>query len=100
MADSFYPSDWKLRMILDKQSRHIAKETVSWLKAKNNRFDFIYTPKHGSWLNLVKMVFNTMTRAFLRSLRLPSKTQLKRRIEQYLDEVNTLCGIQTQIQAL
>lgn len=88
MADSYYPSDWKLRIILDNHSSHISKETMSWLKGKPNRFEFIYTPKHGSWLNLIEIFFSKMTRAFLRSLRVASKAELKARIEKYLDEVN------------
>jgi len=88
MADTYYPSDWKLRIILDNHSSHISKETMTWLKDKPNRFEFIYTPKHGSWLNLVEIFFSKMTRSFLRSLRVTSKTELKQRIEQYLDEVN------------
>lgn len=88
MADTYYPSDWKLRIILDNHSSHVSKETMAWLKDKPNRFEFIYTPKHGSWLNLVEIFFSKMTRAFLRSLRVSSKGELKQRIEKYLDEVN------------
>lgn len=88
MADTYYPSDWKLRIILDNHSSHISKETMIWLKGKPNGFEFIYTPKHGSWLNLIEIFFSKMTRAFLRSLRVTSKTNLKQRIEKYLDEVN------------
>lgn len=88
MADTYYPSDWKLRIILDNHSSHISKETMIWLKGKPNRFEFIYTPKHGSRLNLIEIFFSKMTSAFLRSLRVTSKTNLKQRIEKYLDEVN------------
>jgi len=88
LADTYYPSDWKIRIILDNHSSHISKETMHWLKGKPNRFEFIYTPKHGSWLNLIEVFFSKMTRAFLRSLRVTSKTELKQRIERYLDEVN------------
>lgn len=88
LADSHYPMDWKIRIILDNHSSHISKETMKWLKSKPNRFEFIYTPKHGSWLNLIEIFFSKMTRAFLRSLRVTSKAELKQRIEKYLDEVN------------
>jgi transposase len=89
MSDIHYPSDWKIRIILDNHSSHISKETMQWLKDKPNRFEFIYTPKHGSWLNLVEMFFSKMTRAFLRSLRVESKEELRLRIEKYLDEINS-----------
>jgi transposase len=89
MADTHYPSDWRLRIVLDNHSSHISKETMAWLKDKPNRFEFVYTPKHGSWLNLVEMFFSKMTRAFLRSLRVTSKIELKQRIDKYLEEVNS-----------
>jgi transposase len=88
ISDNHYPADWKIRIIVDNHSSQISKETMQWLKGKPNRFEFIYTPKHGSWLNLVEMFFSKMTRAFLRSLRVESKDELKLRIENYLDEVN------------
>lgn len=88
LSDDYYPKDWHIRVILDNHSAHISKETMSWLKEKPNRFEFIYTPKHGSWLNLVEIFFSKMTRSFLRSLRVESKDELMRRIEKYLDEVN------------
>jgi transposase len=88
LADSHYRPGWKIRIILDNHSSHISKETMKWLKEKPNRFEFIYTPKHGSWLNLIEMFFSKMTRSFLRSIRVKSKDELKKRIEQYLDEVN------------
>ena len=87
-ADTRYPDNWKIRIILDNHSSHVSKETMSWLKTRPNRFEFIYTPKHGSWLNIIEVFFSKMTRAFLGFLRVSSKEELKQRIEQYLDEVN------------
>jgi len=88
LADTHYQNDWKIRVILDNHSSPISKETMRWLKEKPNRFEFIYTPKHGSWLNIIEVFFSKMTRTFLRSLRVSSKSELKQRIEQYLNEVN------------
>jgi transposase len=87
-ADTRYPQNWKIRIILDNHSSHVSKETLSWLKSKPNRFEFVYTPKHGSWLNIIEVFFSKMTRAFLKFLRVSSKEELRQRIEQYLDEVN------------
>lgn len=88
LTDNRYPSDWRIRIILDNHSSHISKETMKWLKSKPNRFEFIFTPKHGSWLNLIEMFFSKMTRAFLRSIRVNSKNELKKRLEKYLEEIN------------
>lgn len=87
-VNSEYPEDWKIRIILDNHSSHISKETVSALSKYPNRFEFIFTPKHGSWLNLIEMFFSKMSRTFLREIRVKSKDELKSRILKYLDEVN------------
>ena len=53
-----------------------------------NRFEFIFTPKHGSWLNLIESFFGKMARTLLRGIRVSAKAELKARIELYLQEVN------------
>jgi len=88
MLDSLYPSEIKLRLILDNHSAHISKETRSYLATVPNRFEFIFTPKHGSWLNLVESFFGKMAKTMLRGIRVASKAELKERIEKYLAEVN------------
>ncbi|WP_245864569.1 transposase [Paenibacillus donghaensis] len=52
------------------------------------RFELIFTPKHGSWLNVIESFFAKMTKQVLRHLRVKSKEELKQRIELYLQEVN------------
>lgn len=84
-----YPEDWRIRVILDNHSAHISKQTMAWLNTRPGRFEFIFTPKHGSWLNLVESFFGKMARTFLRSIRVQSKEELKVRIYKYLDEVNS-----------
>jgi len=86
--DKAYPKEWKLRIILDNHSSHISKETMTWLKGHANRFEFIFTPTHGSWLNIIETFFSKMTRSFLRHIRVKSKEELKERIEQYLCQIN------------
>lgn len=88
LLDSRYRPGWRVKVVLDNHSAHISKETVGWLKERPGRFEFVFTPKHGSWLNLVEMFFSKMAGAFLRHIRVKSKDELKRRIEQYLAEVN------------
>jgi transposase len=87
-VDAHYPQDWHIRIILDNHSAHISKEVMAWMKGHPNRFEFVFTPKHGSWLNLIEVFFSKMTRAFLRSIRVKTKAELVSRIEKYLAEVN------------
>ena len=88
ILDQRYPKHMTIRMILDNHSAHISKETRSFLAQLPNRFEFIFTPKHGSWLNLIESFFAKMTKTFLRGLRVQSKQELKARIQQWLDEIN------------
>ena len=52
------------------------------------RFEFTFTPKHGSWLNLVEGFFSKLARPVLRHIRVASKQKLKQRIIAAIDEVN------------
>jgi transposase len=52
------------------------------------RFTLVFTPKPGSWLNLVEGFFSRMARSMLRHIRVASEAGLKQRILAYLDDVN------------
>jgi transposase len=87
-ADAHYPRDWKIRIILDNHSAHISKETRAYLATVPNRFEFIFTPKHGSWLNLIEVFFSKLARTLLRGIRADTPEEMKARIEQHLDVLN------------
>jgi transposase len=88
MLDQRYPKHMTIRMILDNHSAHVSKETRRFLAQSPNRFEFIFTPKHGSWLNLIESFFAKMAKSFLRGLRVQSKDELNMRILKWLDEIN------------
>jgi len=88
--DGIYPCNMKIKIIMDNHSSHISKETKAYLKTVPNRFEFIFTPTHASWLNIIEMFFSKMARSFLRGIRVKSKEELKSRIIKYLDEVNEI----------
>jgi len=88
LADAHYPAEARIRMVLDNHSAHISRETRAFLATVPNRFEFIFTPTHGSWLNLIESFFGKMTKTLLRGIRVTSKAALKTRIEMYLREVN------------
>jgi transposase len=88
LADAHYPAGARIRIVLDNHSAHISKETRAFLRTVPNRFDFTFTPKHGSWLNLIESFFGKMARTLLRGIRVASADELKARIELYLKEVN------------
>ncbi len=53
-----------------------------------DRFEFVFTPKHASWLNLVEGFFSKMTKQMLRNIRVRTKEELVTRIYKYFDEIN------------
>jgi len=89
MIDMKYQKKSKIRIVLDNHSAHLSKETRVYLSSVPNRFEFIFTPKHGSWLNIIESFFGKMARTMLRGIRVHSKEELKERILKYLDEVNS-----------
>ncbi|MCK4690733.1 MAG: IS630 family transposase [Desulfuromonadales bacterium] len=88
LLDESYPKDWKVRVVLDNHSSHISKETQVYLRSKPERFEFIFTPKHGSWLNLIEVFFSKMARSLLRHIRVQSKEELAERIYRGIEEFN------------
>jgi len=87
--DESYPAVATLRLILDNHSAHISKETQAYLATRPQRFQFVFVPKHGSWLNLVENLFSKMARSMLREIRVKTKQELVERIHLYFRELNT-----------
>lgn len=83
-----HPKDWRIRMVLDNHSAHISKETQAYLKKHPDRFEFVFTPKHGSWLNLIEVFFSKIARSFLRHIRVQSKAELVERIYRGIEQIN------------
>ena len=77
-----------IRIILDNHSSHTSKETATYLLTKPGRFDFVFTPKHGSWLNMIEMFFSKIARSLLKHIRVESKQELIDRIYQGINEIN------------
>ena len=86
--DASYSATQILRLILDNHSAHISRETQRYLATRPQRFQFVFIPKHGSWLNLVENLFSKMTRTMLREIRVSTKQELIDRIHLYFREVN------------
>jgi transposase len=86
--DAHYPPGVTIRLILDNHSAHISKETRRYLESRPNRFKYVHTPKHGSWLNLVETLFGKMARTFLKGIRVKSWAELKERILKGIAEIN------------
>jgi hypothetical protein len=88
--DSYYPPDCTIRLILDNHSAHTSKETRTYLATRPNRFKYVLTPTHGSWLNLAETLFGKMARTFLKHIRVKSLEELKQRILKGINEINEM----------
>src|SRR6202165_2085745 len=87
--DAYYPPEAIIRVVLDNHSAHISQETMAYLATRPGRFEYVHTPKHGSWLNLIECVFSKMARTFLRHMRVDSVDELKARIRKGIDEFDS-----------
>lgn len=89
LLDAAYAAQTAIKLILDNHSAHISRETRAWLATRPaDRFEFTFTPKHGSWLNLIEGFFSKFARSVLRHIRVASKYELKERIMAGIDDVN------------
>ena len=87
LLDAAYPAHTAIKLILDNHSAHISKETKAWLADQPaHRFEFTFTPKHGSWLSWSRASF--VARSVLRHIRVASKQELKDRIMAAMDYFN------------
>ena len=88
LLDDKYPKGDKLRIVLDNLKVHTSEATRKYLATVPGRFEFVFTPKHGSWLNMVEGFFSKTTRQMLRGIRVKFKEELTNRIYRYFAEIN------------
>lgn len=88
LIDAAYPADAVIYMVLDNHTIHTSRETRAFLDNRKGRFQFVFTPKHASWLNLIEAFFSKMVRMSLRGLRVNSKEELRAHIERWVAECN------------
>ena len=77
-----------MRLVLDNNSVNTSKKTRAFLATIPERFEFVFTPKHGSWLNMIEVFFGKLTHQMYRGIRGKSKEELIKRIYKYVYEVN------------
>lgn len=86
--DQKYPAGVKIQIILDNHSAHTSQDTRAYLATVPNRFDFVFTPKHASWLNLIEVFFAKLSKQLLKGIRVNSTDELAERILAYIDWLN------------
>ena len=88
LIDEAYPQECVIFMVLDNHTIHTSRATRAYLDTRKGRFQFVFMPKHASWLNLIAAFFSKMARMSLRGLRVNSKDELRNHIERWLAECN------------
>lgn len=89
LLDSKYPEGDKIRLVLDNLKVHTSEKVKQYISTlPEGRFEFVFTPKHASWLNLVEGFFSKMTKQMLKGIRVKSKKELEERIYKYFEEIN------------
>ena len=86
--DDKYPKEDKIRLVLDNLKVHSSVEVQNYIETVPDRFEFVFTPTHASWLNLVEGFFSKMTKQMLKGIRVKTKDELVARIYKYFDEIN------------
>jgi hypothetical protein len=92
LAEDYYPQAEKIRVVLDNLSTHSGAafyENFSAEVARElaRRIEFVYTPVHGSWLNMVEVEISVLVRQCLKR-RLPDTEMLGREAKAWCAERN------------
>ncbi len=91
LADVVHPEAQRIKVVLDNLNTHgpgSFYETFEPAEAKRlaERFEFHYTPKHGSWLNMAEIEFSALMRRL--EQRLPDKATLVAQVAAWEAERN------------
>ena len=94
LADDLYPNADKIRLVVDNLNTHTAAafyESFPPEQARrlSKKIEFVYTPVHGSWLNMVEIELSVLVRQCLKR-RIPDIETLTREAEAWYEERNRL----------
>ncbi len=85
LVDVYYPKAKSIRVVLDNLSTHTKAalyDAFEPIEARRiaKKLDFHFTPKHGSWLNMVEIEFSVLSRQCLQR-RIPDIDTLTREVD-------------------
>jgi len=83
-----YPDAERFRIVLDNHSVHKSKQTMEFVNSCGKDIEFIFTPKHGSWLNLIESFFGKLSRCCLNGMRVKDREELEQRVDAFIRSVN------------
>jgi transposase len=92
LSDVYYPDTEKIVIVMDNLNTHLPSSFYEAFEPEEalrlvNRFEFHYTPKHGSWLNMAEIELSVLSRQCL-DRRIPNQEFLKSETKAWEDERN------------
>ncbi len=92
LSDVYYPEAEVIVVVLDNLNTHSPASFYEAFEPEEahrlaNRFEFHYTPKHGSWLNMAEIEFSALGRQCL-DRRIPDKACLAAEVHTWEEERN------------
>ena len=92
LSDVYYPDAEKIVIVMDNLNTHLPASFYEAFEPEEalrlvNRFEFHYTPKHGSWLNMAEIDLSVLSRQCL-DRRIPNQEFLKSETKAWEDERN------------
>jgi hypothetical protein len=93
LADEVYPQAEKIVIVMDNLNTHSPVSFYQTFEPEEalrltNRFEFHYTPKHGSWLNMAEIELGVLIRQCL-NRRIPDKASLTHEVIAWQNDRNT-----------
>lgn len=92
IAETLYPHAERITLVQDNLTAHRRAALYEVFDAERarsilKRMEFVYTPKHGSWLNMAEIELSVLGRVAL-AQRIESKAGLQKQVKAYLQAKN------------
>lgn len=85
-----YPDAERIHLVVDNLSVHYEEgiREAEWMYDFLKRFEFHYTPKHASWLNVAELEIGILERQCLKGRRFPNSIELEKEVNAWQDDRN------------
>ena len=97
LVEEVYPEAERLRLVVDNLSTHSSAAFYEafppeFARLLSRKVEFVYTPTHGSWLNMVEVELSVLARQCLGKRRIPDAETLEREVEAWAEERRNRLG--------
>lgn len=92
IAEEMYAQATKITVVMDNLSSHRKYNLYNIFEPERartilNKIEFVYTPKHGSWLNIAECELSVLSRQALKG-RFPTKEELEKQVNKWANDRN------------